>query len=102
MHDETFYVLSGNVRFATGTTIHDAHAGDYVVIPPLAPHTFSNESDEVVTMYCSFTPAFYINYFRLMQEMAVRHGGKVTREDAMEAMGRYATLQVEAMAGKEV
>lgn len=102
MHDELFLVLSGKVRFTTGTTVHDAHSGDYVVVPPMAPHTFSNEWDEEATFHCSFTPAYYVNYFRLLQEMAAKSGGELTMEDSVEAMGRYATLQVDAMAGKEV
>jgi len=102
MHEETFLVLSGSVRFTTGTTAHDTCTGDYVVVPLMASHTFSNETDEEATVYSTFTPAFYINYFRLLQEMVAKNGGKLRREDGTEAMGRYATLQTEMMAGKEL
>lgn len=102
MHDEAFLILSGTVRFTTATTIHDAHTGDYVVVPPLAPHTFSNELNVEATLHCSFTPAYYINYFRLIDQMAARNGGQLSKEDSVEAMGRYATLQVDIMAGKEI
>ncbi|MCJ1388527.1 hypothetical protein MMC18_001374 [Xylographa bjoerkii] len=92
MHDETFLVTSGTVRFTTGTTDHDAKTGDDVVVPPMASHTFSNASDEVATMYNSFTPAFCVNYFRLLQEMAKKNGGKLDQKDGVEAMGRHPTL----------
>ncbi|MCJ1245939.1 hypothetical protein MMC30_003143 [Trapelia coarctata] len=102
MHDETFLILSGSVRFTTGTTAYDTRTGDYIIVPPLAPHTFANETAEEATMYSTFTPAFYINYFRLLQEMVAKNGGKLRKEDGLEAMGRYATLQTEMMAAKEV
>jgi len=52
MHDETFLVTKGTVRFlapeAPGLEgkVIDAKAGDYVDVPSRAPHTFSNETDE--------------------------------------------------------
>jgi hypothetical protein len=33
-------------------------------------------------MYNSFTPIFYVNYFRLLQEMIQKSGGKMMPEDA--------------------
>src|SRR5260370_42441900 len=45
MHDETFLVITGAVRFAVGESNLDARAGDYVDVPIGAPHTFSNPFD---------------------------------------------------------
>jgi hypothetical protein len=59
--------------------------------------TFSNNSDEVAIMYNSFTPAYYINYFRVMAKMAQENGGKITAEITSEVMSRYATLQSKNM-----
>jgi mannose-6-phosphate isomerase-like protein (cupin superfamily) len=42
MHDETFLILRGAVRFTVGDTNYDTHAGDFLVVPVGAPHTFSN------------------------------------------------------------
>ena len=44
MHDETFLIISGVLQFTVGDTMRDAHAGDYVVVPVGAPHTFANVS----------------------------------------------------------
>jgi mannose-6-phosphate isomerase-like protein (cupin superfamily) len=62
MHDETFLVTKGTVRFrvpeAEGPepkTI-DVKAGDFIVVPPRAPHTFSNETDEEARFFNTFTP----------------------------------------------
>ena len=62
MHDETFLVTRGTVRFhvpeAPGLEgkIVDAKEGDYVVVPTRAPHTFSNETDEEVRVINTCTP----------------------------------------------
>ena len=64
MHDEGFLVTSGVLRFTIGDDVWDARAGNYVVIPPGAPHGFKNASDEPVCFVTTFTPAFYIESFR--------------------------------------
>ena len=62
MHDETFLVTKGTVRFhvpeAPGLEpkVVDAKEGDYVVVPTRAPHTFSNETDEEARFFNTFTP----------------------------------------------
>ncbi|ROW03071.1 hypothetical protein VMCG_05740 [Cytospora schulzeri] len=94
MHDETFLVMRGTATFTSRESKITANAGDYVVVPTCSPHTFGNESDEELVLYNTFTPAFYIDYFRLMAKMAAqREDGKLTPEIAKQAMERYATLQ---------
>ncbi|EON63074.1 hypothetical protein W97_02301 [Coniosporium apollinis CBS 100218] len=97
MHDETFMVTKGSVRFHApeGKTI-DAKVGDFVTVPTRAPHTFSNPFDEEAKFLCTFTPAFYINYFRILGEM-VEKGVAMDKEINLEVMARYATLPAEGM-----
>ena len=45
-HDETFYVLEGTVRFATGERSFVLRAGESTTIPLGMPHTFGNASDD--------------------------------------------------------
>lgn len=61
-----------------------------------APHTFSNSFDEEAKFLCTFTPAFYINYFRILGEM-VEKGVEMDKEINLEVMARYATLPAEGM-----
>jgi mannose-6-phosphate isomerase-like protein (cupin superfamily) len=70
-HDETFLVTQGTLRFhaLNGATI-DAKLGDYVTVPPRSPHTFSNPYDEEAKFFNTYTPAFYINYFKLLSTMS--------------------------------
>ena len=94
MHDETFLVTKGTVRFhgagvrdfegrkvlgARGgegdgdddeeEVYVDAKEGDYIVIGTRAPHTFSNPTGEEAVFVNTLTPAFYVNYFKMMAAM---------------------------------
>jgi mannose-6-phosphate isomerase-like protein (cupin superfamily) len=89
MHDETFLILSGALRFTVGDEARDPRAGDYVVVPIDAPHTFANPFDEPAVFFNSFTPAYYVNYFRELQRLAA--GGPPSPPQIAEVMARYAT-----------
>jgi quercetin dioxygenase-like cupin family protein len=93
MHDETFLVISGKVRFTTGETNHDLHAGDYLVVPTGAPHTFSNPFDESAVFFNSFTPAYYVNYLRELDELSKK--GNLSQDIILQAMAHYATESAE-------
>ncbi|MBO2454728.1 cupin domain-containing protein [Actinomadura barringtoniae] len=89
-HDEGFYVISGMVRFTVGRDSHDAVAGTLVMVPPGAPHTFENPTDEPAVMLSTFTPDLYVQYFRDLEKMF--SGGEPPSPEAhIKAMGRYAT-----------
>lgn len=70
MHDETFLVTQGKMQFhgLRGETI-EAGVGDYVTVPTRSPHTFSNPYDEEAKFFNTYTPAFYINYFKMLSQM---------------------------------
>ena len=89
MHDETFLVISGTFRFTVGDTDHDFHAGDYVVVPTGASHTFSNPFDETAVFFNSFTPAYYVNYLRDLAALGAKDG--LSQEAILNVMARYAT-----------
>lgn len=103
MHDETFLVFQGTGTFYTRDQKLEAKAGDYVVVPTHAPHTFGNESEtEQLIIYNTFTPAFYVNYFRLMQKMIEEQGAAgLTKEISQAAMAAYATIQTKPDAFKK-
>lgn len=94
MHDETFLVTEGLIRFhIPGKPDVDARAGDYVVVPTKSPHTFSNPSDATSRFFTTFTPAFYINYFKMLSELTEK-GKPMSEEANRKAMAYYATLPV--------
>ena len=90
MHDETFLITSGTLRFILGDTYKDAKAGDYVVVPVGAPHTFANVSDEPAEFFSTLSPAYYVNYFREMARLSSE--GLLSPEDGLSVMLRYATV----------
>lgn len=89
-HDEGFYVISGTVRFTVGRKDYDATAGTLVMVPPGAPHTFANTTDQPAVMLSTFTPDLYVRYFRDLQDM-IAAGQPLTPETNARAMRRYAT-----------
>ncbi|MEU4011943.1 cupin domain-containing protein [Streptomyces pseudogriseolus] len=89
-HDEGFYVLSGHVRFTVGTETYDATAGTLVMVPPGAPHTFANPTDQPAVMLSTFTPDLYVQYFRDLQEV-LADGRPLSPQANIDAMSRYAT-----------
>jgi quercetin dioxygenase-like cupin family protein len=90
-HDEGFYVVSGRARFTVGETTYEAAAGTFVMIPPGAPHTFANPSDQVTVLLNTFTPDLYVPYFRDLRDM-IAGGQELTPEASIQVMSRYATV----------
>lgn len=90
MHDETFLVTKGVVRFIIGDTERDAHVGDYIVVPPGAAHTFANTTDQPAVFFNTFTPAYYVDYFRELGKLAA--AGPMPPEQANAVRERYATV----------
>ncbi|MCI3928690.1 cupin domain-containing protein [Streptomyces sp. AN091965] len=90
LHDEGFYVVSGTVRFTVGEQDHDVPAGAFVTVPPGAPHTFANVTDEPAVMLSTFTPSLYVQYFRDLQEAAAEGRGPTPLEH-LRTMSRYGT-----------
>ncbi|MFH8553211.1 cupin domain-containing protein [Streptomyces celluloflavus] len=89
-HDEGFYVISGMVRFTVGEKDYDATAGTLVMVPPGAPHTFANVTDQPAVMLSTFTPDLYVQYFRDLQDM-IAGGQALTPQAHIRVMSRYAT-----------
>jgi mannose-6-phosphate isomerase-like protein (cupin superfamily) len=90
-HVEAFYVLSGTVRFTSGTEHADVTAGGLLTVPIGVPHGFANpDADEPATFLCTVTPDHYINYFR---EIGALRSGPTGLDPAAVAdlMSRYAT-----------
>ncbi|KAK5227232.1 hypothetical protein LTR72_003222 [Exophiala xenobiotica] len=94
MHDETFLVTQGTLRFhaLNGQTV-DAKQGDYVTVPTRSPHTFSNPHDEEAKFFNTYTPAFYINYFKLLAKLG-EEGKPMNPEANRRAMAYFATIGV--------
>jgi oxalate decarboxylase/phosphoglucose isomerase-like protein (cupin superfamily) len=98
-HDETFYVVAGTARFTVGGAEREAPAGTFVSVPISAEHTFANPGDEPAVILNTFTPDFYVDYFRDLSKLAA--SGEMTPEAILEVMGHYATYPAGAPAPDE-
>lgn len=102
MHDETFLITKGTIRFhvpdpdnpGKDKQVTDAQVGDYVTVPVRSPHTFSNPSDEESRLFFTTTPSFYINYFKLLATLG-EAGKPMPAEANVQAMALYATTLVD-------
>jgi quercetin dioxygenase-like cupin family protein len=79
MHDETFLVTKGTIRFNTGDKTFDARAGDYVVIPVGVAHTFSNPFGDTAVFFNTFSPAYYVNFLRELSGFAKNRATYATK-----------------------
>ena len=89
-HDEGFYVVSGTASFTVGADTYEATAGTLVMVPPGAPHTFANPSDEPTVLLNTFTPDLYVEYFHDLRDM-IASGTPFTPENTIDIMSKYAT-----------
>ena len=89
-HDETFYVLDGELTVATAKGEIAVLAGDLAYAPRNSVHGFRNASHQEVVALCLYTPPGYERYFRDVHE-AVAGGAELTPELVAELRHRYAT-----------
>jgi quercetin dioxygenase-like cupin family protein len=90
LHDEGFYVVTGRAHFTVGNQQYDAPAGTFVMVPPGAPHTFANPSDDATVLLNTFTPDLYVQYFRDLSN-SFASGSNVGAAEIVQIMGRYET-----------
>lgn len=91
-HDETFFVVTGNVLFTSGADTLLATPGSLVTAPIGDPHTFANaDSDAPATLLCTVTPERYIGYFRELSELRPGADGRMDPAQILAIMSNYAT-----------
>ena len=88
--DETWFVLTGAVRFTTGAETFVATPGRSVTAPRGTPHTFANaDPDAPATLFCTVSPAHYVDYFRELATLALTPEGRFDPADMRALMTRY-------------
>jgi quercetin dioxygenase-like cupin family protein len=88
--DESWYVLSGDVRFLLGKEIRLAPTGSFVYVPRGVPHGFQNVGQEPARILVMFTPAGMERFF---DRLAALPQGSVAR-DAFVSAGREVDMEV--------
>lgn len=91
-HDETFLVLAGTVRFASGHEDLLAPAGSLVTAPIGDPHTFGNpDADAPASLVCTVAPERYLGYFRELAALPPAADGQLDHAAVLAIMARYGT-----------
>ena len=96
-HDETFFVLSGCVRFTSRAESHVLGVGGMFAAGIGTPHTFGNaDADEPAALLLNVTPERYVGYFRDLQRLRPGPDGLLDPAEIVELMARYATVPAAA------
>jgi len=91
-HDETFFVLTGHVRFTTGADVHVLGAGGLFAAGIGTQHTFGNADASVpASLLLGVTPQRYVDYFRELQDLQPGANGLLDPAEITALMARYAT-----------
>ena len=91
-HDESFFILTGTVKFTSGRDEQLATSGGLVTAPIGAPHTFSNADQEApASLLCTVTPERYIGYLKELATLTPGPDGRLEVSDILAVMSRYAT-----------
>jgi mannose-6-phosphate isomerase-like protein (cupin superfamily) len=92
-HGQGFCVVSGTVRYPA----HDAAPGTLVMVPPGAPHPFSNPGDEPAALLNTVTPDLYVQYFRDLRDV-IAAGQPPTGDAVVSLMARCDTVSATGFA----
>lgn len=91
-HEESFYVLSGAVRFISGATETVLTAGGFFTAPIGVPHGFGNASPTEPARYLvTVSPQRYVGYFRELESLKPGPDGILDPREILALMARYAT-----------
>jgi mannose-6-phosphate isomerase-like protein (cupin superfamily) len=66
--DEIFTVVSGAYKFISGESIIEADAGDVVLVPRRAPHTFLNVGSEPGHLIVTMRPGGFEGFFKAVAD----------------------------------
>jgi mannose-6-phosphate isomerase-like protein (cupin superfamily) len=86
---ESFYMLSGTVRFYDGSAWVEATEGDFLYVPKGGIHAFSADSDEPASMLILFAPGKARERFFVEMEEIRRSGRKLTDRQWTEVWARH-------------
>jgi len=89
-HEESFYVLEGELDFMVGTETVRVGQGAFVMVPAGVAHTFRNPTERPARFLTTFTPRHYLSYF---EELSKLHQATASpgRQQIAELMARYDT-----------
>lgn len=89
-HEESWYVLDGELEFGSGDRQIRVGPGGWVLVPLGVPHTFSNPGDAMTRFLAVMTPNLYLDYLVETGERLgeLRAAGRPVTPEVREELGR--------------
>ena len=94
-HDETFFVISGALRFRVGAGHRLATSGETVFAGRGLAHGFGNPTEMPARYLVALTPSGYEVYFERLAELIRREGAMPSRERLVALMAEHGTFPAE-------
>jgi mannose-6-phosphate isomerase-like protein (cupin superfamily) len=85
---EAFFVLDGVITFMLDSDSVEGGAGDFLLVPRGAAHTFGNRSDSTARLLVLHAPAMDA-YFEELHRLWAAPDGPPSREAERQLMSRY-------------
>ena len=94
MHQVSFLVLRGSVRFTTSTvSSFNATPGDFIEVPVGARYGFSNPFENDTQLFVTYAPGYYVDCLRELGKLCL--GGRLLNwEEQAEVVSRWSTKLV--------
>lgn len=91
-HDESFFILTGTVKFTSGRDQTLATPGALITAPIGSPHAFDNADDQApASLLLTVTPERYIGYLKELATLRPGPDGRLDPADILAIMSRYGT-----------
>jgi mannose-6-phosphate isomerase-like protein (cupin superfamily) len=91
-HDESFFVLSGQLRFRVGDGYRTATSGETVFASRGLAHGFSNPTDQEARYLVALTPSGYEFYFERLATLVRKHGAMPSKDELARLMAEHGTF----------
>ena len=91
-HDESFFVISGQLKFRVGDTYRTAVSGETVFASRGLAHGFSNPQSEEARYLVALTPSGYEFYFERLARLVRKHGTMPSQEALASLMAEHGTF----------
>ena len=96
-HDESFFVISGQLRFRVGDGFKTVTSGDTIFASRGLAHGFANPGSDPARYLVALTPSGYEFYFERLATLIRRQGSMPSREELLRLMAEHGTFPAEPL-----
>ena len=96
-HDESFFVISGQLKFRVGDGYQIATSGETVFASRGLAHGFSNPTTDEARYLVALTPSGYEFYFERLAALVRQHGAMPSRETLARLLAEHGTFLADTL-----